>query len=287
MHEAIGHPKRPRRNDPRCELAQGQPVGDRPGAVATLVLGLGAAAWAACATSTPGARPHDMSTSQHEKEAEGHAGAAETHADRFDPDAAELRERCTPRSTRSVADLGGACWTSVVNPTWEHLRAAEEHRRHAADHRAASAALRDAEARACVGIGAGDRDTSPFDHAEDIASVEPLFEGAATIRESPPRAAGAVVTFRAVPGMTAGWLQRVVDCHLARNASLGHVVPEMPDCPLVPRGAEARVTSTGQGFSVTIRSDDAATACEIRARAERLRRAPMSQAAPSTQGSEP
>jgi hypothetical protein len=82
---------------------------------------------------------------------------------------------------------------------------------------------------------------------------------------------GTVVTFRAVPGMTAEWLQRVVNCHLARNASLGHAVPEMPECPRVPRGAQARVRSTGDGFAVEIRSDDEAAAREILARARRLR----------------
>ena len=64
------------------------------------------------------------------------------------------------------------CWTSVSNPTAEHLREAEEHRRHAADHRASSVALRDAEARACVGITPDDRDMSPFEHVEDIATVD-------------------------------------------------------------------------------------------------------------------
>lgn len=84
------------------------------------------------------------------------------------------------------------------------------------------------------------------------------------------RTAGAVVTFRAVPGLTAEWLQRLVDCHLARNAARGHVVPEMPNCPLVPKGAAATVRSTGDGFAVSISSSDDATAREIRARAERL-----------------
>jgi hypothetical protein len=46
----------------------------------------------------------------------------------------------------------------------------------------------------------------------------------------------AIVMFRARPSMTAEWLQRVVDCHPARNAALGHVVLDLPDCPLVPKG---------------------------------------------------
>jgi len=44
----------------------------------------------------------------------------------------------------------------------------------------------------------------------------------------------------------------------------------MPNCPLVPKGVVARVTSTGSGFAVAIRSDNPATAREILARARRL-----------------
>lgn len=199
-----------------------------------------------------------MSAARHDGEAREHAAAAERELGLYDPTAVATRSRCTPR---------GTCWTSVANPTAAHLAAAEEHRRHAADHRAASAALRAAEASACIGIDESDRDMSPFEHVEDIASVTPLVEPfgrGATVRT------GAVVVFRATPGMTAEWLQRVVDCHLARNAALGHVVPEMPDCPLVPRGVRASVRSTGNGFAVSIRSGDHSVARDVFARAERL-----------------
>lgn len=235
----------------------------------------------ACAT-TPGARPHDMSAAQHERESQTHSRLAEVHGAQYDPSSAVDRTRCSPRAGRRGAEIGvDACWTSVSNPTAEHLRAAEAHRRHAADHRAASAALRDAEARACIGISPDDRDMSPFSHVEDIASIEPLTEQTGTGKVLMQRTAGAVITFRAVPGMTAEWLQHVVDCHLARNASLGHVVPEMANCPLVPNGAQARVTSTGSGFAVAIRSDDSTAARGILARAERLRSGPMTPVAPA------
>jgi len=60
---------------------------------------------------------------------------------------------------------------------------------------------------------------SPFDHPEDIISVTPSKQSAASASKLMPveHLTGAVVTFRAVPGMTAEWLQRVVDCHLARS----------------------------------------------------------------------
>ncbi len=142
----------------------------------------------------------------------------------------------------------------------------------AADHRAASHALRDAEARACVGLSDDDRDMSPFGHGEDIASVEPLTEGpaAASGKNDLMTTTGAVVTFRPVPGMTAPWLQRVVDCHLARNAALGNDVPEMSYCPLVPKNVTAKVSETQTGFAVSIRSDNPATSREVLRRAQAL-----------------
>lgn len=90
------------------------------------------------------------------------------------------------------------------------------------------------------------------------------------LRKPRERTYGAVVTFRPVPGLTVDTLQRVVDCHLARSAAAGHVMAEMPDCPLVPKGAKATVVETGEGLAVEIRSDDPDAAREIRARAERL-----------------
>ena len=203
-----------------------------------------------CAARTPGAQPHEASVAQHELNA-----ATEERAE-------------------------GAHFAS------DDARAAEFHRKRAAEHRAASQALRDAEARACVGIAESDRDRSPFDHRENVASVEPLYvmdRGAVDVSGSgpaqPPRGtrhlAGAVVMLRAAPGMTAEWLQRVVDCHLARNAALGHEVPEMPYCPLVPNGAEATVTPARGGFAVTIQSDVPASAEEVLRRSRGLLAAPL------------
>lgn len=208
---------------------------------------LAAGFFAACASTTPGAQPHDMSATQHETMAS--------------------------QEQRAAGPVGGTVdggyWTSVTNPTAEHLEDAKKHQKMAADHRAASQALRDAEARACFGLPEHDRDTSPFEHREDIASVEPLTVGTPSGKSTTPRTEGAVITFRAVPGMTAQWLQRVVDCHLARNAALGHDVPEMPNCPLVPKDVAAKVTATDSGFAVAVRSDDSRTADEILRRARR------------------
>jgi hypothetical protein len=228
-------------------------------------LGTTCAALVACG-GTPGAAPHDMSAAHHDTEAAEQLAAASGHAAEEAKAGPPETSRCASRPKRGGDVAGEACWTSLQNPSDAHRRMAEDHRRQAADHRAASAALRDAEARACVGIAEEDRDASPFDHAEDIASVKPLREP----DTASGKPLGAIVTFRAVPGMSTGWLQKVVDCHLARNASLGHVVPEMPNCPLVPNHVTATVGEAADGFTVTIRSEDPDSAREVMSRVARL-----------------
>jgi hypothetical protein len=219
-------------------------------------------------SGTPGTKPHDMSSASHEQAAREHKSAI-----------ANVEDACQQKR-RNQLTTGPGVPTSAgsepadtpYTPCWQAAdrRVVDAHANAAAKHRTASAELRDAEARACAGISSEDRDMSPFERVADIANVEPLVEQVGTPKLPRTETVGAIVTFRAVPGLTAEWLQRIVDCHLARNAALGHVVPEMPNCPLVPRGVHARVRSVGNGFAVEIRGDDAASVREIRARAERL-----------------
>lgn len=222
----------------------------------------------ACATT--GAGPHEMSAEQHEAAAKQEEQIAASQAEQYHPEAAMVRRQCGPGGGAVVANGTGFCWTSVTNPTEYHRIAAKKHLKAAADHRAGSAALQQAEAQACSGIAAEDRDMSPFEHTEDIVAVAPLKDYNGNNRARSERLIGATITFRAVPGLTAEWFQRLIDCHLARNAALGHAVPEMPDCPLVPAGVEAKVTSTGSGFQVAVSSPIPASAQEILQRAQRL-----------------
>lgn len=62
----------------------------------------------------------------------------------------------------------------------------------------------------------------------------------------------------------------MIECHLARNASLGQGMPEMAYCPLTIPGVTARVTSTGNGFGVAIRAEDPDVALEVLRRAQQL-----------------
>jgi len=205
-------------------------------------------AFFAVAGCASGPQSRDMSVAEHDRAARAEDGAA----------------ACDQRGGSGLP--GAPCWT---NPD---QRSIDAHRAAAARHRADSAALRNAEAQACVGISETDRGTSPFEHTADIVRVEPYSqdENVGDVGVPRTREAGATVVFRAVPGMTAEWLQRLVECHLARNAALGHLVPEMPDCPLVPRGVAAHARSVGNGFAVDIEAADPDTVREILARSQRL-----------------
>lgn len=211
---------------------------------------------------TAGARPHDMSEAQHEAAASREERAAAGHAGQYNLAAAETKEECSPAKR--------ICWKETRNPTGEHREDAEKHRKMAADHRAAAQALRDAEARSCVGIPDEDRDMSPFRHQRDISGVKEHVVRITLGRGQVDKTTGADIVFRAVPGMTVEWLQRIVDCHLARAAAVGHDMPEMSYCPLMLKNVSAQVTSTGNGFAVGVTSEDPDTVKEIIRRANAL-----------------
>ncbi len=213
----------------------------------------------------PGTKPHDMSSPEHEAMAKQEDQEAEGHATQHDPAATASSTTCSGK---------GGCWTSVSNPTAQHAEDAKRHRELAQKHRAASSALAEAETRACSGISEEDRDISPFYHREDIESVSPLIEEFGSGKGVAKKDVGSTIVFRAVPGLTAEWLQRVVDCHLARAASMGHSMPEMSYCPLVPKGVKAKVESAGNGFAVKVSGNDATTIAEIKKRAEALKANP-------------
>ena len=226
-----------------------------------IALTFGYAVWGVGCASDPGTKPHDASVAQHEAMAQHEEAAAADHAKQHDPNAKSATETCAGK---------GGCWTAVSNPTAQHNDDAKRHAELAQKHRAAAKTLTDAEARACAGISDHDRDMSPFYHREDIESVAPLTEAVQAGKVTTQKEVGATVVFRALPGMTAEWLQRVVDCHVARASAVGHEVPEMSYCPLVLKGVKAKVASVGNGFAINVSSDDPTTAAEIKRRAQAL-----------------
>ena len=212
-----------------------------------------------------GTEPHDLSAVGHEQRAEQEDQTALRHEQQsVDPLADPARhEHC---DDDNPTNDGRACWTTIINPSEEHAMQAEWHRRAAEAHRAASNALRDAEASACQGIAVPDRDMSPFAQREDVRTVTATIEGA-----GPDQClVGATVVFRSVPKMTAEWLQRSVDCHIARNAALGFPSDEMEYCPLALPGVTAVVTAVTDGYAVALRTEDPATAELVLGRARAL-----------------
>jgi hypothetical protein len=215
---------------------------------------------AACGAG-PATKPQDESAVAHREVAALHERDARLHSAEYDWQA--TRKTCDWEPDTAFV----SCWSR--NPTDSQRQEAIAHRRAAAQHRAASQSLRDAEDLTCTGIDEEDRDTSPFAHEEDIARVEPLQSEHAGVM----RFDGALVEFRAVSGLTPSILQRIVDCHLARNAAMGNVVPEMPYCPLVPKGVTAKVRwkdARSNGLVVEIRASDEAAGLEVWKRASAL-----------------
>jgi hypothetical protein len=100
---------------------------------------------------------------------------------------------------------------------------------------------------------------APFD-AKHITSVAPYKVVRTNLRQSSTRVEGAIVNVPAQPGMTREWLQRLVDDPAAAQSG----------CPMGVDGASGRVTSTGQGFAITVSSQNRDGAREILRRAEAL-----------------
>jgi hypothetical protein len=223
-----------------------------------------ALAFTACA-STPTPQTTDAAAAQHEQLAAHDDQVAAAQVAKYDPAARQTKQRCTGRSAHEEADVE-VCWTSEVNPTADHLKKAQRYHALAEEQRATSEKLRKAETSACAGVSELDKTRSPFSHPEDVATVTPLKSAGAS-----PRPEGALITFRATEGMTAPRLERLVNCHLARNACLENDAKELAYCPLVLKNVKATVTSTSDGlFSVAVRSEDPAIAQEVLKRAEAL-----------------
>lgn len=230
--------------------------------IAALVAFCGAAACAApAATSIP---PNHQSAAAEEQAASEHERAAAVLERQAANSPGEWR--CGPWSSGDPDEI---CWTSPreSSASAHELMRASEQLAAAAEHRRVSAALRDAEVKACSGISAADMADSPFAHKADIVQVE-VIQG--SFADGTVRPVGARVRFHEIEHLSGPVLEHLIACHIARDDAMGHDVPEMSYCPLVPRGAWATVEVIPHGYIVEIRSNDAAGVREIVKRATAL-----------------
>jgi hypothetical protein len=233
--------------------------------------GCGPAAKIGPEPNEPGTGAEEQGAAQHRAAAQVESARLERHKELFDPNAKQDIKRCDA-GTPGQYPATPICWVETVNPTAVHLKEVEEHRMRAVHHRKAARQLQDVEDEACANIAAADRDMSPFSHRGDILGVNPLEDGEGKKKHL----VGATVVFRSVPRLTVDELQRIVDCHLARNAAIGHDVAgaEMAHCPLTERGASAQVRPVEGGFAVDVRAASADAAQAIWRRAQALAAVP-------------
>lgn len=201
------------------------------------IIALGLVAAVLSCRAREGTRPEDMSVEAHDAAAAAAEAQAVEHGRQYDPDLVVYDTNCSKLCFRG-------------NPTDPHRQKANKLRRQAMRHREASYELRVAEARACADIPELHRDLSPFFHRDHIIGAETGGEGPI------------VVHFDRIPKTTAADLQRVVDCHLARNVAIGYAMEEMDYCPLAVPGVSATVVETHAGFDIWLDTKD------VRARAE-------------------
>jgi hypothetical protein len=127
-----------------------------------------------------------------------------------------------------------------------------------------------------------DKALAPVLSGDAVQRVQPLYstvEGAKTGPQSELR--GATVTVAALPGLTAEWLDRALECHSAKEM-LGHE-PAPSDDPFWLPGSsvDIDVTSDRDGFNVAITAYSANDARQILTRANAFAKSKAS-AAPKT-----
>ena len=204
-----------------------------------------------------GTKPHEMSAQEHQKAADAANAAASQHATQYDPVSEAKEKKCHSQKS------GVVCWTSTYNPTEEHLKQTKKSLELAEDHRKASQKLRAAETLSCAGLSTEEMAISPFSHKEDILRVEEERSAKQNIIQ------GTNVTFVKVPRLTQELFQQVLDCHIARNASMVAIV-EMAYCPLALPEMKAKVRETPEGFVVELRSNNTESTKQALQRAQAL-----------------
>lgn len=127
-----------------------------------------------------------------------------------------------------------------------------------------------------------DKALAPVLSGDAVQRVQPFYstiEGAKSGHQSELR--GAVVTVSALPGITAEWLDRALECHSAKEV-LGHEPTPSDDPFWLPRSTvNIDVSSDRDGFNVAISAYSANDARQILDRANAFSKAKAPSAAKS------
>ena len=123
---------------------------------------------------------------------------------------------------------------------------------------------------ACRGVPDVERYVWLLTSRKDVLAVQEIKPETSMVEVlmSDPRA-GARVLLAVGPGVTAEWLERVGECHIANNAARGYPQGAAPTA-LDVKGAAVHVSSLGDSFAVDITSDDRDAGREILRRAREL-----------------
>lgn len=157
-------------------------------------------------------------------------------------------------------------WQPCFDVTEEQAvreRTVAEHQTNPHDIHAA-AQLVSAEASACRGIPAREREHSVFAHKKAIAAIEPIRDGdGKSVR-------GVRVTFKPVRGLTKTFIERDIACTRARWAVSGRDPKLMPYDPTLVDGADVQVIDRDGHTEVivTAGSPDAAQVSLARAQGQ-------------------
>jgi hypothetical protein len=123
---------------------------------------------------------------------------------------------------------------------------------------------------ACVGVPEVAFNGAPLTNPDDVRAVQEIKPDAPVSEtETVVPRGGARILLRAQPGMTAEWLQRIADCHMAKVSVASPTT--LTTSPLDVKGALVSVQSTGNGFAVDVTSPDVKIARDILERARAIK----------------
>ena len=122
---------------------------------------------------------------------------------------------------------------------------------------------------ACRDVPTAEWSGSSLTNPQDIRAIEEIRpETPVSETEPVPQRWGARIVLRAQPGVTAEWLQRVAECHLAKLDGASGVAPTQS--PLDVKGAAISIQSAGDGFDVDVTASELKSGKEILTRARAL-----------------